>query len=98
MQRATQLEKLSYVFERIMSNEWASHKAIAEQKLSTAEIRQTMRSKGMPKTTNGRDPIKEADIRPIAKTLDWNKQRQMWKHLVGSVREHTGVVAPSNGK
>ena len=29
----------------------------------------------------GRDPIKEADIRPIAKTLDWNKQRHMWNRL-----------------
>ena len=35
----------------------------------------------LPRTTQGRDPIKEADIRPIAKTLDWNKQRQMWKGL-----------------
>jgi hypothetical protein len=35
----------------------------------------------LPRTTQGRDPIKEADIRPIAKTLDWNKQRQMWREL-----------------
>jgi hypothetical protein len=35
----------------------------------------------LPKTTKGRDPIKEADIRPIAKTLDWNKQRRMWREL-----------------
>jgi hypothetical protein len=27
------------------------------------------------------DTIKEAYIRPIAKTLDWGKQRQMWKRL-----------------
>jgi len=47
MQRATKLEKLSYVFERIMSNEWTSRRAVAEQKLSTAEIGQTMRSKGI---------------------------------------------------
>lgn len=46
-QRATQLEKLSYVFERIMSNEWTSRRAITEQKLSPAEIGQTMRSKGI---------------------------------------------------
>ena len=31
--------------------------------------------------TQGRDSIKEADIRPIAKTLDWTKQQQMWKGL-----------------
>ena len=30
----------------------------------------------LPRTTQGRDTIKEADIRPIAKTLDENKQRQ----------------------
>jgi len=35
----------------------------------------------LPRTTHGRDVIKEADIRPIAKTLDWNKQRQMWSRL-----------------
>jgi hypothetical protein len=38
----------------------------------------------LPKTINGRDPIKEADIRPIAKTLDWNKQRKMWWELKNS--------------
>ncbi|MBL8888415.1 MAG: hypothetical protein JNL67_00440 [Planctomycetaceae bacterium] len=35
----------------------------------------------LPRTTQGRDPIKEADLRPIAKTLDWKKQRQMWNKL-----------------
>ncbi|MCY2976754.1 MAG: hypothetical protein NTW52_19015 [Planctomycetota bacterium] len=35
----------------------------------------------LARTTTGRDAIKEADLRPIAKTLDWNKQRQMWKLL-----------------
>jgi hypothetical protein len=35
----------------------------------------------LPRTTQGRDSIKEADIRPIAKTLDWSKQRQMWNGL-----------------
>jgi hypothetical protein len=35
----------------------------------------------LPRTTRGRDSIKEADIRPIAKTLDWNKQRHMWREL-----------------
>jgi len=32
----------------------------------------------LPRPPHGRDAIKEADIRPLAKTLDWNKQRQMW--------------------
>jgi hypothetical protein len=35
----------------------------------------------LPKTINGRDAIKEADIRPISKTLDWDKQRKMWRTL-----------------
>jgi hypothetical protein len=35
----------------------------------------------LPRTTQGRDLIKEADIRPIAKTLDWDKQRKMWRAL-----------------
>jgi hypothetical protein len=35
----------------------------------------------LPRTTQGRDAIKEADIRPIAKTLDWSKQRHMWLEL-----------------
>ena len=35
----------------------------------------------LPRITQGRDPIKEADLRPIAKTLDWSKQRQMWHKL-----------------
>lgn len=35
----------------------------------------------LPRTNKGRDTIKEADIRPIAKTLDWCKQRQMWSRL-----------------
>ena len=39
----------------------------------------------LPRTTQGRDAIKEADIRPIAKTLDWNKQRQMWKQMKTTV-------------
>jgi len=39
----------------------------------------------LPRTTQGRDPIKEADLRPIAKTLDWNKQRQMLKQMKTTV-------------
>jgi hypothetical protein len=35
----------------------------------------------LPRTAKGRDPIKQADIRPIAKTLDCSKQPQMWKLL-----------------
>ncbi len=45
----------------------------------------------LPRTTQGRDSIKEADIRRIAKTLDWSKQRQMWKQMKTTVRPQSVV-------
>ncbi len=33
------------------------------------------------RTVHGRDTIKETDVRPIAHTLDWRKQRRMWAAL-----------------
>jgi len=30
---------------------------------------------------SGRDLVKETDVRPIATTLDWCKQRRMWARL-----------------
>ena len=38
----------------------------------------------LPNTVKGRDPIKEAAIRPIAKTLDWKQQRKMWRAIKDS--------------
>ena len=35
----------------------------------------------LPRTVNGRDPILEKDVRPIAKTHDWKEQRKMWHSL-----------------
>ena len=35
----------------------------------------------LPRTERGRDVLKETDIRPIAATLDWRKQRRMWAAL-----------------
>lgn len=35
----------------------------------------------LPRTTQGRDAMKETELCPIAKTLDWNKQRQKWREL-----------------
>ena len=32
----------------------------------------------LPRTTQGRDPIRERMLRPIAAVLDWRKQRRMW--------------------
>lgn len=44
-QRATQLEKLSFVFERIMANEWTMHEAFSRNGPSKADLDRTMRSK-----------------------------------------------------
>jgi hypothetical protein len=46
----------------------------------------------LPRTTQGRDTIKEADLPQIAKTFDWNKQRQMWSRLRQDV---TDASSPS---
>lgn len=47
----------------------------------------------LPRTTQGRDAIKEADLRnrPIAKTLDWKHQRKMWQKLK-STEASTSIV------
>jgi hypothetical protein len=35
----------------------------------------------MPEVTAGRDLVKEWQVRPIAATADWGKQRRMWAEL-----------------
>ena len=35
----------------------------------------------LPRTQVGRDAIKEQEVRPIAATLDWRKQRRLWADL-----------------
>jgi hypothetical protein len=40
----------------------------------------------LPRTEHGRDAVKETDIRPIASTLDWRKQRRMWAALQQRIR------------
>ena len=37
----------------------------------------------LPRTERGRDVVKETDVRPIASTLDWRKQRRMWAAFGG---------------
>lgn len=44
-QRATQLEKLSFVFERIMANEWTIREGLSRNGPSKADLDRTMRSK-----------------------------------------------------
>ena len=36
----------------------------------------------LPRTLKGRDPIRERDIRPIARVPHWSRQRAMWAQLV----------------
>lgn len=35
----------------------------------------------LPRIEYGRDVVKETDVRPIAATLDWRKQRRIWAAL-----------------
>lgn len=42
----------------------------------------------LPRTERGRDAVKETDIRPIATTLDWRKQRRMWAAFQRKTRQH----------
>jgi len=41
----------------------------------------------LPRTTKGRDPIRERMVRPIAAVLDWRKQRRMWAELAPASRD-----------
>ena len=43
----------------------------------------------LPRTERGRDAIKETDVRPIARILDWRKQRRMWAALQRRVDRET---------
>ena len=36
----------------------------------------------LPRTLQGRDPIREKDLRPIASVPHWSRQRKMWARLV----------------
>ena len=37
----------------------------------------------LPLVTNGRDPISERQLRPIAAEPDWEKQLEMWRKIDG---------------
>ncbi len=46
----------------------------------------------LPRTLQGRDPIREKDLRPIATVRHWSRQRKMWARLVaGRVKVVTPV-------
>ena len=37
----------------------------------------------LPRTTKGRDPIRERHLRPIAAVTHWNRQRKLWGCIAG---------------
>ncbi|TWU30731.1 hypothetical protein [Novipirellula artificiosorum] len=41
----------------------------------------------LPRTIQGRDAILEREVRPIAKTLDWDDQRKMWADILQRLRK-----------
>ncbi|MDP6722779.1 MAG: hypothetical protein QGF59_29215 [Pirellulaceae bacterium] len=41
----------------------------------------------LPRTERGRDKIIENDVRLIAQTFDWSKQRRLWLNLQRSVEQ-----------
>jgi len=43
----------------------------------------------LPRTGRGRDPLRMADLQPIALVPDWKKQRRLWAGLVEQVRLST---------
>jgi len=42
----------------------------------------------LPRTEVGRDPIQLRQLLPIASTLDWPKQRRLWRELVAPFRKN----------
>ena len=49
----------------------------------------------LPRTTSGRDPIGERDLRSITAVADWRAQRRMWKDLL---IERTAPTAGTRAK
>jgi len=39
----------------------------------------------LPRVAEGRDPITERDLRPIAAEMDWDRQRRMWAGVATSL-------------
>jgi hypothetical protein len=48
-----------------------------------------------PRVERGRDPVHLRQLQPIAATLDWRQQRQMWHQLQASAGG--GRALPANG-
>jgi hypothetical protein len=39
----------------------------------------------LPLVEEGRDPVHERTLRPVAAMTDWTKQRKMWRRIVGQL-------------
>ncbi len=46
----------------------------------------------LPRVESGRDPIKLADLQPIASTLDWQDQRRMWQAKIAPREERAAMA------
>lgn len=44
----------------------------------------------LSRSTKGRDPVGERDLRPIAAVVEWRKQRRLWQRLASSTAISTG--------
>jgi hypothetical protein len=40
----------------------------------------------LPMVTEGKDPIHERMLRPIAAEVDWGRQREMWEKMANDAR------------
>lgn len=49
----------------------------------------------LPRVTVGKDSMTERDLRPIAATADWGKQRAMWELRVVERQMLTSVASPA---
>jgi hypothetical protein len=93
--RVARLMALALRFEELVrTGQVASYRELASLgHVTRARISQIMNLLGLapdlqeallflPPTLRGRDPIILADVMPIAATLDWRKQRRLWRKLL----------------
>jgi hypothetical protein len=93
--RVARLMALALRFDELVrSGQVASYSALASLgQVTRARVSQIMNLLGLapdfqeallflPPTERGRDPIILADLMPITATIDWRKQRRLWRQLL----------------
>ncbi len=50
----------------------------------------------LPRTLQGRDPIRELHVRPICAEPDWNRQREAWRRLLVSDVKSTDFIGSAH--